>query len=259
MALPFWLSDGVLLSAQAAAVALPARRDLEWTKRLRGRGWASIPAVALVGVIVGIRATSDSAAVLADVALVAVPILAAAAVAWAMRGARPRAAPLAAILFLVAALDTTGLVGEAAGLALIVLSCVTLGVLLAGVAPAAWLKAGILVMALADTALTVSDLLQAPNGTLNAAVPPAGLPSLQRALFGSAVMGYGDLFAAAILGAVIAREGGRTGRAALLVLAIAAGFDMLFFAVHELPATVPVAVATVALSVSRRQRTRAPA
>ena len=197
------------------------------------------------------QASSGSATALADIALVAVSLLAAWALAWAMRGARPRAAPAAAVLFLVATLDQPGLLGEAAGLALIVLSCVTLGVLLAGVAPAGWLKVGILAMALADTALTVSDLLQAPNGTLNAAVAPAGLPSHQRALFGSAVMGYGDLFVAGVLGAAPAREEGRRGRAALLVLAIAAVFDLLFLAVDELPATVPVAVAAIALTVTR--------
>jgi hypothetical protein len=249
MALPFWLSDGVLLGAQAAAVALPAKRDLDWAGRLGGRAWAGIPALALVGTIVAVRASSSSATVLADVALVAVPILAAAALGWAMRGARLWAAPLAAVLFLVAALDRTGLLGDSARLALIVLSCVTLGVLLASVAPSAWLKLGIVLMALADTALTVSDLLQAPNGTLNAALAPGGLPSLQRALFGSAVMGYGDLFVAAVLGAVVVREGRRSGPVALLVLAIAALFDLLFFAVHELPATVPVAAATIALGV----------
>jgi len=249
MALPFWLSDGVLLGAQAVTVALPAKRDLDWTARLRGRAWAVVPAAALVGVIVVIRASSGSADVLADIALVAVPILAACGLGWAARGTRPWAAALAVILFLVAALDRSALLGEAATLALIVFSCVTLGVLLADVAPAVWLRAGIVVMALADTALTVSDLLQAPNGTLNAAVPPAGLPSLQRALFGSAVMGYGDFFVAAVLGAVLARECGRRGRAALLVLAIAAVFDLLFFAVDELPATVPVALATVVLAL----------
>jgi hypothetical protein len=203
--------------------------------------------LALVATVFGIEATG-SATALADLALVAVPILAAGALGWAMRAARPPAAPVAAVLFLVAALDQTGLLGEAAAVALIALSCVTLGVLPAGVAPAAWLKAGIVVMALADAALTVGDLLQAPNGTLNAAAAPGGLPSLQRALFGSAVIGYGDLFVAGVLGAVLAREGRRSGRAALLVLAIAAVFDLLFFVVDELPATVPVAIATLAVT-----------
>ena len=52
----------------------------------------------------------------------------------------------------------------------------------------------------------VSDLLQAPNDALNAAAPVAHLPQLQRAVFGSAVMGYGDLFVAALLGALLASQ-----------------------------------------------------
>ena len=45
---------------------------------------------------------------------------------------------------------------------------------------AGW-RAGIIAMALADTALVVSDLLQRPNNALNAAHPAAGLPRLQSA------------------------------------------------------------------------------
>src|SRR5207253_40430 len=84
--------------------------------------------------------------------------------------------------------------GPAAALALTALSCVALGVALARLTPRRWLAAGIVAMAVADTALVVSDLLQRPNSTLNAAHPAAGLPRLQSALLGSAAMGYGDLF-----------------------------------------------------------------
>jgi hypothetical protein len=57
-------------------------------------------------------------------------------------------------------------------------------------------------------------------------------------------------------GALAASLGGRAtfalaGAGALLVLAIAAVFDLLFLAVDELPATVPVAVAAIALTVTR--------
>ena len=90
--------------------------------------------------------------------------------------------------------------GDGAALALSAFSCVALGVLLAAVTPPRWLAAGIVAMAVADTALVVSDLLQRPNNALNAAHPPAGLPQLQSAVFGSAVMGYGDLFVAGALG-----------------------------------------------------------
>ncbi len=120
-----------------------------------------------------------------------------------------------------------------------------LGVLLAAVTPPRWLAAGIVAMALADTALVVSDLLQRPNNALNAAHPAAGLPRLQSAVFGSAVMGYGDLFIAGALGGLLAATVGRSAqlRAAALTAILALGFDLLFFAVDELPATVPVALA----------------
>ena len=105
-------------------------------------------------------------------------------------------------------------------------------------------------MAVDDTAFVLSDLLQHPNSVLNAAHPAAGLPRLQSAAFGSAVMGYGDLFVAGVLGGLVARRAGRRLqlRAAALTALVALGFDLLFFAVSELPATVPVALALLALS-----------
>src|SRR5262249_36290989 len=140
------------------------------------------------------------------------------------------------------------------------LRCVTRGVLLAAVTPARWLKAGILLMAAADTWLVVSDLLQSPNAALVAAQPPAGLPQLQSEIFGTVSMGYGDLFVAALLGAVLASQWRRQREAALLTFAIAAVFDLLFLVISELPATVPVALALLVtegwqrVSVLRRRR-----
>ncbi len=84
-----------------------------------------------------------------------------------------------------------------------------LGVLLAAVTPPRWLAAGIVAMAIADTTLVVSELLQRPNNALNAARPVANLPQLQSAVFGSAVMGYGDLFIAGVLGGLLAATVGR--------------------------------------------------
>jgi hypothetical protein len=102
-------------------------------------------------------------------------------------------------------------------------------------------------MACADTWLVVSDLLQAPNASLVAAHPVGGLPRLQSVLFGSVSFGYGDLFVAALLGAVLAAQPGRQRSAAVLTLAFAALFDLLFLVLNELPATVPVALALIAV------------
>jgi len=127
-----------------------------------------------------------------------------------------------------------------------------LTVRLSAVTPPAWLKLGILTMAAADTWLVVSDLLQAPNATLIAAHPAAGLPRLQTEIFGSVAMGYGDLFIAALLGAVLAGSPRLQRRTALLTLALAALFDLLFLVVNELPATVPVALAMIVVECSER-------
>jgi hypothetical protein len=136
---------------------------------------------------------------------------------------------------------------------------VALGVLIAGVTPARWLALGIVAMALADAALVISDLLQQPNNALNAAHPAAGLPRLQAEAFGAAAIGYGDLFVAGVLGGLLAMIGSRARQlaGAVLVGAFAVAFDLLFFAVDELPATVPVASALVViLWASRRHEAR---
>jgi hypothetical protein len=117
-------------------------------------------------------------------------------------------------------------------------------------------------MAAADTWLVISDLLQVPNATLIAAHPAAGLPRLQSLLFGSVSMGYGDMFVAALLGALVAGSRSVQRGAALLTLLIAGAFDVLFLALNELPATVPVALTLIvleAVSVLRRRSRRAAA
>ena len=266
MALPFVPSDAGLLALQAGVVAAPrVAPRIAGLERFRGRGWALVPIASVVIVVFAIRFVSDTATGLTYLALVAVPPLAAAALGWGMRGATPLAALAAIGLFAIAWAAKTSLVGEAAAALLSALSCVALGVLLAAVTPRTWLKAGIVLMAAADTWLVVSDLLQAPNATLVAAHPAAGLPQLQSEIFGSVSMGYGDLFVAALLGAVLASDRRRQVRAALLTLVIAALFDLLFLTLAELPATVPVALALLAdaawerVSVGRPRSMRADA
>ncbi len=253
MALPFIPSDAGLLALQAAVVAAPrpvARPA--WMERFRGRGWALVPIGSIVIVVFAIRYVSDTATGLTWLALVAVPILAAVALGWAARGSRPSAALLAVPLFVLAWAAKNSLSGEAAGALLSALSCVTLGVLLAAVTPSSWLKVGIVLMAAADSWLVITDLLQAPNATLIAAHPPAGLPQLQAELFGTVSMGYGDLFVAGLFGAVLAARWRRQWQAAVLALLIAALFDLLFLVISELPATVPIALALIVMEASDR-------
>ena len=218
-------------------------------ERLRGPAWALVPIGSIVLVVFAIRFVSDTATGLTYLALVAVPPLAAAALGWFMRGSRPWLAPVAIMLFALAWATPKTLVGEGSAALLSALSCVTLGVLLSAVTPRGWLKAGILLMAAADSWLVVSDLLQAPNATLVAAQPVAGLPRLQSEIFGSVSMGYGDLFVAGLLGAVLASERRRQLGGALLTFALAGLFDLLFLVIDELPATVPVALALIFIEV----------
>lgn len=249
-----------MLAVQAGVVLAPRRPPvIPQLRRFSGPGWALIPIASIIGVIFAIRYMSGTATGLTYLALVAVPLLAAAALGWAIRGSRPWFALAVVPLFVLAWASRTTLVGQGAATLLSALSCVTLGVLLAAVTPPGWLKLGIIAMAAADTWLVLSDLLQAPNATLVGAAPGAGLPQLQSELFGSVSMGYGDLFVAGVLGAVLAREGRRQWPVALLTLVLAGLFDLLFLVLSELPATVPVAAALIVSEVWQRRRSaRAP-
>jgi hypothetical protein len=261
--LPFWVSIGLLSLSQGVVVSLPHAWSPAWMARLRSGLWALVPVLSVIAfVTVGLVAEGDSARVLTYLALVAVPLLAALALGWVIWGHPPTHRPrsgfalLVVPLFALAWADRGGLAGEGAAVVLSALSCVALGALIAGVTPARWLAFGIVAMAATDAAFVVSDLLQRPNDVLNAAHPAGGLPRLQAAMFGSAAMGYGDLFVAGVLGGMLAAAGDRSRQltGAILVALLAIAFDFLFFAVNELPATVPVASALVILVLRNRHR-----
>lgn len=277
----FAVSISILGLVQAALVALPSPRPRPaWIERLNSPWWALVPALSIAVVIGAIEISPSSADALTYVALVCVPPLAAYALAaltrvclypriWRVktysRGDLGWLAPvsIATVLFALAWISPRSLVGEGAATALSGLACVTLGWLLVCGVPAKWLRLGVYAMAVIDTVYVSSDLLQGPNAVLNAAAPAAGLPRLQAVHFGSALMGFGDLFVAALVGCLLAAEGrgrGREGRelprapgwrgsvdrqlfGAALVAVLALAFDLLFFAVDELPSTVPVAIA----------------
>jgi hypothetical protein len=224
-------------------------------ERLQSRWWALVLPLSIVVVISAVALSSASARFLTYLALIAVPPLAAAALAWIVRGGRLPLAALVIPLFAVAWAAKGSLSGETAALALSALACVSLGWLAAGLVPSRWLTLGIYTMAAIDTYFVASDLLQAPNAVLNSAAPGAGLPRLQLAHFGSAVMGFGDLFVAATLGALLASYGRRLQlRGAALAAVLCVSFDLLFFAVDELPSTVPIALALAALELFPRAK-----
>jgi hypothetical protein len=251
--LPFSVSIATLSLVQATLVALPRPAVSPLLAGLRSRWWALALPGSIAVVVAAIELDSASAKALTYLALVAVPPLAAFALAVVVRGGRIGWAALVIPLFALAWALKGELGGEAAALALSGLACVGLGWLLACVIPGPWLKLGIYAMAAIDAWLVGSNLLQAPNAVLNAA-SPGDLPQLQFASFGSAVTGFGDLFLAAVLGALLAadRRLQLTGAALLAVLALS--FDLLFFAVDSLPATVPVALTLAVIDLTDRKR-----
>jgi hypothetical protein len=208
-----------------------------------------------IGVVVSaIALESASAKFLTYLALVAVPPLAALALAFFLRGGRPPLAALAVPLFAVAWAARGTLSGDVAALALSALACVSLAWLLASVVPSRWLRLGIYAMAAIDAWLVGSDLLQGPNAVLNSAAPAAGLPRLQFVTFGSAVMGFGDVFVAAVLGALLAPDRRLQLRGGALAAVVCVAFDFLFFAIDQLPATVPIALTLAVLELLERRR-----
>jgi hypothetical protein len=253
----------VLTGAQAACVALPAAGVPRFLERFRGGWWALILPLCIVAVIVGINEVPDTANVLTWVALLLIPPGCALGVGWAMHGARWWLAPLAVPLLVVAWADQDGSrPGQLATILLIMGSVVTLGRLLAGAAPLLLLKLGLIAMAVSDAILVFGNTLQAPNAVLDAAVPGAGLPQLQSAGFHFASMGYGDFFAAAVLGGLLAAQRRPQLIPALALLVVSLCFNQLFLVVDTLPATVPVAITLVGVEawaqVRARRRVAAP-
>jgi hypothetical protein len=259
--LPFWLSIGALSLVQALLVAAagPARgRPLQrlggFLERLSGRWWALIMPLSIGVVIAAVALEEEVAQGLTYLALAAVPPLAAIALAWLIKGGRPALSLLAIPLFALAWAARGSLGGQTAALALSALACVSLGWALVRVVPTRWLKLGIYAMAAIDLWLVTSDLLQSPNAVINTAAPGGGLPRLQFVSFGSALMGFGDLFIAGTLGALLASDRPLQLRGAAIAAVLCVAFDLLFFVVSVTPSTVPIALTLGVLELSGRFR-----
>lgn len=249
-----WFSSQnlVLTIAQAGCIALAAAGLPRWADRFRGPAWALVLPLSIVVVIVAIAAIPSTANVLTFVALILVPVGGALALGWAMRGARPWLAVLALPLLALAWGLPDSRVGQLAAIALIAGSAITAGRLLAGAAPLALLKVGVIVMAVIDATLVFSGNLQHPNAVLVAAAPGGGLPQLQSASFAGAGMGYGDFFAAAVVGAILAAERRNQLLAAVATVVFSLVWDQLFVVYDVLPATIPPAITLLVLTGCRR-------
>jgi hypothetical protein len=238
----FSFDNLVLVSAQAACVAVPATGLPPWAERFRTRAWALVMPLSIAVVVAAIGLLPATADALTWVALLLVPAGCALALGWAARGARPIRAALALPLLALAWAAPDTRIGEIATIVLIAGSGVTLGRLLAGAAPLPLLKSGVFAMAAVDAWLVFSDRLQAPNAVLIAASPGLGLPQLQSAAFGTAGLGYGDFFAAAVVGGILAAECGPQLAAAVGMVLVSLCWDQLFLLYAVLPATIPPAV-----------------
>jgi hypothetical protein len=221
--------------------------------------WLAVPALLLAAGVAIIDLVPHGPHGLALLATFGTPVLA--AVGGIFRGsARWWLWPPAAAGLWIAAWLAGGLVQDAAGLALIALACLAAASAAALVAPAWSIRAGLVALALLDVILVwaTTGVREATNALQAVGLPHAAgspLPSLQQATFGSAVMGWLDLLAPALLGVVVA---GRRKLGAAAVTGLAAGaWGTLLYVTTEVAATVPV-LAGLAFAGARRGRLRHP-
>jgi hypothetical protein len=152
----------------------------------------------------------------------------------------------------------SGLVQDAAGVALVAGACLAAASAVATVAPAWSIRIGLVGLAALDVVLVwaTTGVREATDALQGVALPHAAgtpLPSLQQATFGSAVMGWLDLLAPALLGVVAS---GRRKLGAAAVTGLAAGaWGLLLFVTSEVAATVPV-LAGLAFAAAHARRSR---
>lgn len=245
-------SYAVLVAVQAALVLAPGRPRRLASSRVLG---LAIPVAALV-VGVTLAQVSGGADFLAALAAVATPVLAAAA-GWARGWRSPwLAVLLVPPLYALAWLRPDGLVGDAAGVALIAGACLAVTGIVATLAPRSWLVAGLVLLVVLDCVLVWGNRQVEPAmNALQAATPPTigrELPSLQQIDFGSASMGWLDLAAPALLGLLVARR----VLAATATGLTAGAWGLLLLATSPIAATPPVLAGLVAGARVRLKATR---
>jgi hypothetical protein len=243
----------VLDAAQALCIALPAAGLPALLSRFGGRGWSLVAPLSVVATAVAITVASESADVLTWIALLLVPPGCALALGWAAHGARPWMAVLVVPMLAAALVAPDDPLGRFGRLSLIVGSCVAVGRLLAGAAPLALLKAGVVAMATIDAVFIFGDFFGEQNAQFNAAAPAADLPRLQVADVGDVSTDYGDYFVAGLVGGILAAERRPQAVAALAAFALAQAFNQLFLVVDSLPGTVPPALVLLAFEARQRR------
>ena len=241
---------GGLCLTQAAAVLLPGRA-VQVPAALRGRAWALLLPGVLAAFVIGLSADRSLAARLAALAAVT-PVLALGAFVVAAKRWRIVVAPVSLVAVAVGLWARHGLAGQAGRVFAIACACSLLATLLAAVAPPRALRVGLVALVALDVILVVSGDVGSTSQALHHAAAPGGLPRFQDATLGPATMGYGDLFGAAVLGAILTREDRERGRAACAVLASGLAFGLLLSVFDTLPATVPLLAGLLAGGQERR-------
>jgi hypothetical protein len=218
--------------------------------------WLLVPAGLLAAGVVILDFVSGGPRALALLATFGTPVLAAAGGVLAGRKHWWLWPPGAAGLWIAAWL-AHGLVRDAAGLALIALACVAGAAAAGRFAPSSSIRAGLVALAALDIALVwgTTSVQQSTTALAGVTLPHAAglpLPSLQQATFGSALMGWLDLLAPALLGVVVV---GRTRYGAAAATGLAAGlWGLLFFVTPEVAATVPVLAGLAFATADARRR-----
>lgn len=200
----------------------------------------------MVGVLL-VRRVSGGTTFLATLATFGAP-LGAALCGWAAGWRAPWAAVIAATALYLTAWFGSGLVAEGAGVALILGCCLFLARWVAAGASPRAIILGLCILVGIDCILVLGlDAVRPATVALHAAHPvgaPLGgghpLPDLQDATFGSALMGWLDLFAPAVLAVLMV--GSWAPRLAAAGATVAAGWawGLLLLVRPEIPATVPV-------------------
>jgi len=239
-------SYAMLCLVQGALVLAPWK---PWRLKRSSLAGLLIPLLAMAAGVGIVRGFAGGADALTTLATVATPALAACA-GWARRWPYPWI-PLAATipLYLVAWQYAHTLGGDVAGLALIGGACLTLSALIAALTPPWALAAGLVIVVAVDVIFVWGiDQVQPATVAVHHAVPPVAhvvpgvppkpLPALQDGTFGTALMGWLDFLAPALLGTLFVGRVRLQVAAATTVAALAWG--LLLLVTDPVAATVPV-------------------
>lgn len=231
----------------------------------------AIPVGMLAAGVGIVRTFSGGADALTTLAAVATPLLA--ALVGRLRGWRlVWLYPPAAIgLYVLAWRGQDTLLADAASVLLVAGACLSLAAAFSSLAPPRALAAGIVLLVVVDVILVWGNRQVEPTTrALHAAAPPAvafpggqalPLPALQDISFGSALMGWLDFLAPALLATLVAgRSPAMRATTALAVSATALLWGLFLFldVTSPIPATVPVLVGLGVLSVVDRRWLPAP-